>query len=213
MEILQLQWSHCFPLVNIPQLHCQLNSLSKSKLYYDRRSAGQSVLEQSTHLGLTTRSWLLPDSCGFVDLGRPLWREDGSVVCNCYWNSPAQSFLGPSPVGPVAIFYCLDSSLKVTVLELIAPTVLVITSRHGPHRKQRSSIVAFASVVMGTCLPSRCPETALFIRLSRSRCIATSVHTMICCTAIPNFEWAPTVIQRLCCETQSPEITRSTVKL
>jgi hypothetical protein len=30
---------------------------SKSKLCYDRRSAGQSVLEQSTHLGLTTRSW------------------------------------------------------------------------------------------------------------------------------------------------------------
>jgi hypothetical protein len=26
----------------------------------------------STHLGLTTRSWLLSDSCGFVDLGRPL---------------------------------------------------------------------------------------------------------------------------------------------
>jgi hypothetical protein len=31
---------------------------SKSKLYYDRRSAGQSVLEQSPHLGLTTRSLL-----------------------------------------------------------------------------------------------------------------------------------------------------------
>jgi hypothetical protein len=31
-------------------------------LCYDRRSAGQSVLEQSTHLGLTTRSWLLSDS-------------------------------------------------------------------------------------------------------------------------------------------------------
>jgi hypothetical protein len=45
---------------------------SKSKLYYDRRSAGQSVLEQSTHLGLATRSWLLSDSCEFVDLGRPL---------------------------------------------------------------------------------------------------------------------------------------------
>jgi hypothetical protein len=77
----------------------------KSKLCYDRRSAGQSFLEQSTHLGLTTRSWLLSDSCGFVDLGRPLWRGDGSVVCNCYWSSPAQSFLGPSPVGLVAIFY------------------------------------------------------------------------------------------------------------
>jgi hypothetical protein len=83
-----------------------LYSKSKSKLYYDRRSAGQSVLEQSTHLGLTTRSWL-SDSCGFVGLGRPLWREDGSALCNCYWLSPAQSFSGPSPVGLVAIFYCL----------------------------------------------------------------------------------------------------------
>jgi hypothetical protein len=36
------------------------------------------------------------DSCGFVGLGRPLWREDGSAVCNCYWPSPVQSFSGPS---------------------------------------------------------------------------------------------------------------------
>jgi hypothetical protein len=36
-------------------------------LCYDRLSAGQSVFEWSTHLGLTTRSWLLSDSCGFVD--------------------------------------------------------------------------------------------------------------------------------------------------
>jgi hypothetical protein len=84
-----------------------LKSNSKSKLCYDWRSAGQSVLEQSTHLGLTTRSWLLSDSCELVDLGRPLWREHGSAVCNCYWPSPAQSFSGPSPVGLVAIFYCL----------------------------------------------------------------------------------------------------------
>jgi hypothetical protein len=56
------------------------NLKSKSKLHYDRRSTGQSVVEQSTHLGLTTRSWLLSDSCGFVGLGRPLWREDGSRI-------------------------------------------------------------------------------------------------------------------------------------
>jgi hypothetical protein len=74
---------------------------SKSKLCCDRRSAGQSLLEQSTHLGLTTRSWLLSDSCGFIDLGRSLWRENGSAVCNCYWPSPAQSFSGPNPVGLV----------------------------------------------------------------------------------------------------------------
>jgi hypothetical protein len=89
---------------------------SKSNLYYDRRSASQSVLEQSTHLGLMTRSWLLSDSCRFVGLGRPLRQEDRSVVCNCYWPSPAQSFSGPSPVGLVTIFYCLrfETSLFVT---------------------------------------------------------------------------------------------------
>jgi hypothetical protein len=76
-------------------------------LCYDRRSVGQSVLEWSTHLGLTTRFLLLPDSCGFVDLGRSLWREDGSVVCNCSWPLPAQSFSGPSPFGLATIFYCL----------------------------------------------------------------------------------------------------------
>jgi hypothetical protein len=42
--------------------------------------------------------------------------------------------------------------------QLICP--LLITSLHGPHRKHRSSIVAFVSVAAGTCLPSRCPETA-----------------------------------------------------
>jgi hypothetical protein len=62
----------------------------------------------------------LSDSCGFVDLGRPLWREDGSAVFNCYWPSPAQSFSGPSPIGVVAIFYCLrfETSLFVASYNL-----------------------------------------------------------------------------------------------
>jgi hypothetical protein len=62
---------------------------------------------KSTHLGLTTRSWLLSDSCAFVDKGRSLWRESESVVCNCYWASPAQSFSGPSPSGLATIFCSL----------------------------------------------------------------------------------------------------------
>jgi hypothetical protein len=37
----------------------------------------------------------------------PLWREDGSVVYNCCWSSPAQSFSGQSPAGLMNIFYCL----------------------------------------------------------------------------------------------------------
>jgi hypothetical protein len=39
--------------------------------------------------------------------GLLMWgRQDGSVVYNCCWASPAQSFSGPSPVGLVTIFYC-----------------------------------------------------------------------------------------------------------
>jgi hypothetical protein len=58
---------------------------------------------------------LLSDICGFVDVGHSLWREDGSVVYNCCWSSPAQSFSGSSPVGFVTIFYTLrfETSLFV----------------------------------------------------------------------------------------------------
>jgi hypothetical protein len=76
-------------------------------LSYDRRSVDQSVLVSSTHLGLTTRYLLLSDSCGFVDVERSPSREDGSVIYNCCWHSPAQPFSGPSPVGLATILYCL----------------------------------------------------------------------------------------------------------
>jgi hypothetical protein len=79
---------------------------SKSKSCCDWRSVGQSVLVSSTYLGPKTR-FFLPDSCGFVDVGRSLWREDGSIVYNCCWPSPVQSFSGPSPAGLMTIFYCL----------------------------------------------------------------------------------------------------------
>jgi hypothetical protein len=63
-------------------------------------------------------------------------------------------------------------------------TVPVITTRHGLHRKHSSSVVsgfvaaetflsccttvAFVSVAVGTCLPSRCLETALvYLLISR----------------------------------------------
>jgi hypothetical protein len=58
-------------------------------------------------MGLTTRCLLLSDSCECVDVGRSLWRENGSDVYNCCWPSPAQPFSGPSPVELVTVFYCL----------------------------------------------------------------------------------------------------------
>jgi hypothetical protein len=44
------------------------------------------------HLGPKIIFSLLSDSCGFVDVGRPLWREDRSVIYTCCWPSPAQSW-------------------------------------------------------------------------------------------------------------------------
>jgi hypothetical protein len=69
----------------------------------------------STHLNLTTKFLILSDSCVFVDVGRSLWRENGSVVYSCCWASPAQSFSVPSPVGFATIFYCFrfETSLFV----------------------------------------------------------------------------------------------------
>jgi hypothetical protein len=51
--------------------------MSKSKLYYDRQSVGQSVLASGTHLGPATNFFhslfdYILDSLGFVDVGRPL---------------------------------------------------------------------------------------------------------------------------------------------
>jgi hypothetical protein len=50
-----------------------------------------SALVSSTRLEPMTAYVLLSDSCSFVDMGCPLWREDGSVVYNCCWTSPAHS--------------------------------------------------------------------------------------------------------------------------
>jgi hypothetical protein len=135
-------------------------SKSKSKLCYDRRSAGQYVLEQCTHLGLTTRSWLLSDSWGFVNLGRPLWREDGSAVCNCYWSSPAQS-----PHGETLFYICLEYRIGDTESNSSSlrrhendPTVAVRTNR-------------YLALVMKTTSPScrKRLSTLLRRRLFRSR--------------------------------------------
>jgi hypothetical protein len=55
-----------------------------------------------------------------VCMGRSLSRQEGSVVFNCCWTSPAQSFSGPSPVGLATVFYCLrfESSLSVASYDL-----------------------------------------------------------------------------------------------
>jgi hypothetical protein len=82
-------------------------SSSKSKLCYDWQSFGKSVLVSSTHLGPKTIFVFLSDSCKFVDVRHPLWQQE-SIVYNCCWSSPAQSFSGPSPTGLWSYFTLSD---------------------------------------------------------------------------------------------------------
>jgi hypothetical protein len=88
------------------------------------------------------------DSYVLDSVGRPLWREDGSVFCICCWPLPAQSFSGPSPLGLAIVFYCLRSETSLFVASYdsqghgggIRPhelIILLITPRNGLHRKHR----------------------------------------------------------------------------
>jgi hypothetical protein len=57
--------------------------------------------------------------------GCPLWREDGSVIYNFCWNSPAQLISARSPAGLITILYSLKfgdyPKLKVQVMYLYLP--------------------------------------------------------------------------------------------
>jgi hypothetical protein len=146
----------------------RLNPASRV-LRYDRRSVGQSLLEESTHLGLTTRFLLPSDSCRF-----PFWREDGSVVYNCGWSSPAQSFSGPSRVGLVTIFYCLRFE-----------TFLFVASHNSQGygrgiRPPRINYVSFHDPVRTTEKTNAWPVRLLllFIRCHSNACSKTVVQQL-----------------------------------
>jgi hypothetical protein len=66
--------------------------------------------------------------------------------------------------------------------ELIAPTVLVITSHHIPHRKHNffnSNSVVCVFVATGTCLPSCYPETvAITESLLKNGSICHSINAV-----------------------------------
>jgi hypothetical protein len=85
------------PLVNAPQLNPELNSFTESESYITTDSQSASRLRPDIYYCQTV--------AGLLMWGRSLRREDGSVIYNCCWLSPAQSFSGPSPVGIVTIFY------------------------------------------------------------------------------------------------------------
>jgi hypothetical protein len=76
-------------------------------------------------------------------------------------SSPAVPWQRPLTVQILQLHELKSSLHRLPYRTKLEPCPLFITSRHGPHRKHTSSIVAFGSVAAGTCLSSRCPETAL----------------------------------------------------
>jgi hypothetical protein len=93
------------PFASTSNAFCNANSVFtillvelQLQLCHDRQSASQSMLVSGTHVRPSTIFSYL-DSCGFVDVGRPLWREDGSVVDSCCWAFPAQFFSGSESRG------------------------------------------------------------------------------------------------------------------
>jgi hypothetical protein len=92
---------------------------SKSKSHCDWRSVSQSAsLGVEHHLGLMTRYLFLFDSYGLVDVGRSLWREDGSVVLQ-----PSRPSCRPLHLSVAAVVAPRSSSSLV-----VAPSTLTFPS-------------------------------------------------------------------------------------
>jgi hypothetical protein len=110
LRLAGLEWRYSNPpphrsLTKLPK------SKSKSKLYYDWRSVGQSVLVLGMHLGPATNfshlSLIIFRQLRICWCGPLLWRETWSVVFSFCWASPAQPFTGLSPTGLMSIFHYL----------------------------------------------------------------------------------------------------------
>jgi hypothetical protein len=127
--------------------------------------------------GLTTRSLLLYDICRLVEVGRSLWRQDGSVVYNCCWPSPAQSFRVRVPWDTWPYITVSESSRSFSSPPTTRKATVKVfdpasTPLHGPSRKhsvQEYLCYCIRIRCRRNVLTSRCLETALvYLFISRS---------------------------------------------
>jgi hypothetical protein len=108
---LQVKYTHFGPIARAtPHLRTRA-SQNESYITTDSQSASPSW-HQAPIWDPRTIFPILPliiflDSFGFVDVGRPLWREVGFVLFSFCRESPAQPFSDLSPTGLMNIFYFL----------------------------------------------------------------------------------------------------------
>jgi hypothetical protein len=131
---------------------------SKSKLYYDRQSVGQSILVSGTHLGPATNFspslfLLFLDSFGFVDVGRPLWREVGSVLFSFCRASPGQ------PLSDLESHGTHEHSLSLFLRHPVVPRD--ITSRWIQQKKPLTADLVLLHDVAISADPQRTPLVTL----------------------------------------------------
>jgi hypothetical protein len=131
-----------------------------------------------------TRFLLLSNSCWFVDLSRSLRREDGSVVYNCCWPSPEQSFSGPSPLGLETIFHCLRFETSLFVASYDSQGYCgSIRPRLHTGECSNSDFLLYYLYSLLLYLPCRCIATEVIRFLPAyslpSRCLALSQHVIV----------------------------------
>jgi hypothetical protein len=128
----------------------------KLKVLYDWRSVSQSVCLGVGHsFGAHDQILLFPFFCFALRLGRPLWREDGSVVCSaiCQWSESRRTHITVSTGFPfrrllrlagitVEVFllastrdisgHCRSRSYFTTAGQSVSQYVLVSSTLVGP---------------------------------------------------------------------------------
>jgi hypothetical protein len=143
----------------------------------------QSFLVSGSQLGpLTNFSFLLKfalDNYRCVTLCRPLWRENGSLLYNCFWALPEQSHLGRNPAELTALFYCLiwnAPNLANQVPLIISPRNRV--AQLYPRAFGSLSVASYESQGIGGGILTRI-HTFLCSTLYLSRWVG---HNRICCS-------------------------------
>lgn len=136
-------------------------------LYYDRRQVGQSVVGSGTHLGTMNRLLLVSDSCGFLYVGCPLWREDSYCRLQLLLTLiSADNFWSESPAEQVTFFAFLKFNISPTWISRFRIYIFqeqggqVIPPRHWVHflspiMVRRATLEYFPFVHTGLTLKHR----------------------------------------------------------